>query len=479
MGDSFMSIDINPSIFRAYDIRGEEDKDLTPQIATLIGKSYGTYIQEIKKNKSKISVGRDNRVSSEQLQEAFINGILSTGCDVINIGLSTSPMLYYSVIAWELTGGVNVTGSHNPLGYNGFKMIKEGPLPIAEEEIQQIREKITQENFVKGNGNRQEKTIQTEYFDFLKKEVKILRNLKVVVDAGNGVVGLYVPELLREIGCEVIELYCDLDGTFPNHLPDPEMEENMTDLIEEVIRHKADIGLAYDGDGDRLGFVDEKGRRYESEMILVLLARDFLERYEGERVLLDVKCSQQVFEDIKTHGGRPFFWKTGHSIIKKKMQEDNILLGGEVSGHMFFGESFHGFDDALLASCYLLQYISKSEKTLSEHFKDYQFLPSTPEIKVPCPDEEKFQVVHEVSDFFLSQYPDSLTIDGIRINFPDGWALVRASNTNPYLTIRIEGQSEHALEKIKRIVVEKLRKFPSVTIPEALNLTRTGSGYKD
>ncbi|MFQ6115341.1 MAG: phosphomannomutase/phosphoglucomutase [bacterium] len=463
-----MSVVINPTIFRAYDIRGLEGKDLTPQVAMLIGKSYSTYIQGIQKEKAKIAIGRDNRLGSERLQESFIDGLLSTGSDVIDIGLITSPMLYFAVVKWALSGGVNVTGSHNPVDYNGFKMIRKGPNPIAEAEIQELRRIIEDNAFTTGKGKFQRKEIKSEYFDFLKGEAQIQRKVKAVIDAGNGTAGLYAPELLREIGCDVIELYCDLDGTFPNHLPDPEMKENMIDLEKEVIKQKADLGLAYDGDGDRLGFVNERGRRYESEMILVLLARDFLEKHPGEQILLDVKCSQRVIDDMKAHGGIPILWKTGHSIIKKKMREDNILLGGEISGHMFFGESFYGFDDALLASCYLLQYISKYDKKLSEHFNDFQFLPSTPEIKVPCPDEEKFQVVHEVSKFFLSRYPDSLTIDGIRINFPDGWALVRASNTNPYLTMRIEGQSEQALEKIKGIVVKKLREFPSVTIPEAL-----------
>ncbi|HEC67013.1 MAG TPA: phosphomannomutase/phosphoglucomutase [bacterium] len=475
-----MSVGINPTIFRAYDIRGLEGKDLTPQVAMLIGKSYSTYIQGIQKEKAKIAIGRDNRLGSERLQESFIDGLLSTGSDVIDIGLSTSPMLYFAVVKWALSGGVNVTGSHNPVGYNGFKMIRKGPNPIAETEIQELRRIIEDNAFTKGKGKFRRKEIKSEYFDFLGSEVQIQRGkIKAVIDAGNGTAGIYVPELLREIGCDVIELYCDLDGTFPNHLPDPEIEENMIDLKREVIKHKADVGLAYDGDGDRLGFVDESGHRYESEMLLLLLARDFLEKHPGEKILLDVKCSQKVIDDIKTHGGIPILWKTGHSIIKKKMREDNILLGGEISGHMFFGKSFYGFDDALLASCYLLQYISKYDKKLSEHFSDFQFLPSTPEIKVPCPDEEKFQVAQEVSKFFVAQYPNSLTIDGIRINFPEGWALVRASNTNPYLTVRIEGQSEQALQKIKKIVTEKLQEFPSVTIPKSLKLTGGTNSHED
>lgn len=464
---------LNPTIFRAYDIRGVEGRDLTPEVAVLIGKAFGTFLQKSQKTKSdiKIAIGQDNRLMSGQLKEAFIKGLITTGCSAIDIGLSPSPVLYFSAVKWGLSGGVNVTGSHNPLGYNGFKMIRKGPTPVAEEDIQELKRIIMSGTFAMGKGNLQEKNIKSEYFDCLKQQVKIQRKIKVVVDAGNGIGGMYSPELLRQVGCEVVELYCDLDGTFPNHLPDPEMEENMVDLKREVINNNADVGVAYDGDGDRIGFVDEKGKHYEADLLLILLARDFLEKHPGERIILDVKCSQNVINDIKKHGGVPFMWKTGHSLIKKKMQEENILLGGEISGHMFFGENFFGFDDALLASCYLLQILSNSNKKLSEHFYDLPLFHSTPEIKVPCPDEDKFQVVSEVVKFFLSRYPDSITIDGIRVNFPEGWALIRASNTNPYLTVRFEAQSNQALHKIMKIITEKLCEFPCVTIPDSLKQT--------
>ena len=457
---------LNPSIFRAYDIRGIVGTDLIPEIATLIGKSYGTYIQRI--SGKEVACGCDNRESSEELQKAFINGVRSTGCNVIDLGIVLSPMSYFAVAKWNLSGGANITGSHNPVEYNGFKMTKRGAAPVAEEEIEELRRIIEANMFTKGFGDLMQKSIKTEYFEFLKKGIKPSRKIKVVVDAGNGTAGIYAPELLREIGCEVVELYCNSDGTFPNHLPDPEMEENLIDLKNEVLKHEADLGLAYDGDGDRIGFVDETGKHYEADLLLILLAREFLQQYPGEKVLFDVKCSQNVYDDIKANGGIPILSKTGHSLIKKKMREENILFGGEISGHMFFKENGLVIDDALRASCLLLHILTKDERKLSDHFKGLRQFYSTPEIKVPCPDEEKFEVVKSVSKFFLSQYRDSITIDGIRIIFTEGWALIRVSNTNPYLTLRFEALSPKSLTHIKQIVLKKLKEYPCVTIPKNL-----------
>ncbi|MBN2543554.1 phosphomannomutase/phosphoglucomutase [bacterium] len=463
-----MSLKINTAIFRAYDIRGIEDEDLTFDVVEAIGKAFGTYLQRIQEGKTTVAVGRDNRLGSEKLQKALMQGLLSTGADVMDIGLSTSPKLYFTTAYLELSGGVNITGSHNPIGYNGFKMIRKGPYPVAEDEIQNLRQMIENEDFIKGEGALSKREIKREYFDFLKKDINVQRRMKVVVDTGNGVAGLFAPEFLTELGCEIIGLYTELDGTFPHHLPDPEMAEYVVDLINEVKKQHADLGIAFDGDGDRLGMVDENGKRYEADLLLMLLARDFLKRNPGEKIVVDVKCSQNVIDDIKAHGGKPVIWRTGHSIIKKKMREDGILLGGEVSGHMFFGGKFYGFDDAMLAAAYLLEILSKSDKKLSEHFEGMELMPSTPEIKLPCPDDKKFGVVDKISDYFHKLYPDSLTIDGIRIDFPNGWALIRPSNTNPYLTLRMQGKSEAALKEIQSIVVRKLKEYPSITIPEKL-----------
>ncbi len=451
--------DLNPHIFRAYDIRGLDQRDLTVEVARLIGQAYGTYIQRL--DGPRIVVGRDNRLSSEALQQAFIAGAASSGCHVTDIGLSLSPVLYFAVNQWGADGGANITGSHNPKGHNGFKMTRRRAVPISGEEIQVLRRMIGDFDFAGGAGSTRQRPILDEYVAERSEQLGFETDLKVVVDAGNGTAGLYAPPLLRNLGCSVTELYCELDGNFPNHLPDPEMEENTEDLQRLVKEEGADLGLAYDGDGDRVGFVDEQGQRYESDLLLMLLARDFLSRRPGERVLLDVKCSQVVIDDIRKNGGIPVLWKSGHSLIKKKMLADGIDLGGEISGHMFFRLGSAVYDDALLASCHLL-HIASTGGALSRQLADLPKTCSTPELKVSCPDAEKFGVVEEVAKHFKQLYPDSVTIDGIRIQFDEGWALVRASNTSTYLTLRFESATEQGLEKIKRIVRDKLAQFKSV-----------------
>lgn len=455
---------VNAEIFRAYDIRGRVGEDITPDIANLIGRGYGTYIRRARGKV--VAVGRDNRLakySSAELQEAFIGGALSTGCDVVQIGISTSPLLYFAVAYWNLDGGVNVTGSHNSLEYNGFKLVARHAQPIASAEIQSIRNIIEREDFATGSGHLSSRSSKLEYFTELGKKFCLQRPIKIVVDAGNGVAGLFAPDILRQIGCEVVELFCDPDGRFPNHLPDPEMEENVVQLKASVVTNGAALGLALDGDGDRLGLVDERGTKYESDYILILLARDFLQRHPSAKVIVDVKCSQNVIDDIKVHNGEPYIYKSGHSLIKKKMREDGILLAGEASGHMFFAEDYYGFDDAVFAACRVAEIISKSEKPVSAHFANLPRLYSTPELRLPCPDSEKFRVVDEIVKYFSSKY-DALTIDGIRINFVEGWALIRASNTSPYLTVRIEAKTKGRFEEIERIVFGKLAEFPSVSL---------------
>ena len=303
-----------------------------------------------------------------------------------------------------------------------------------------------------------------EYFDAITARVTLARRLKVVVDAGNGIAGSFAPELLRRLGAEVVELYCESDGTFPNHLPDPEMEENTRDLVAKVLETGADIGLAYDGDADRVGVVDERGRRHEADLILALLARDLLTRHPGAPVVFDVKCSQALVDDVLAHGGQPVMWKTGHSHLKRKMREDGILLGGEVSGHMFFGENWYGVDDGILASCKILELIARDPRPVSAHFDGLPHFHSTPELKAPCPDDKKFAVIAELAADFKRRY-ESIDIDGVRILFPDGWGLVRASNTNPYLTLRFEGKSAAAVDRMKAEVYTALRRYPFIELP--------------
>ena len=452
---------IDAGVFRAYDVRGKVGEGITTELAELLGRAFGTYIGE--EGDRQVAVGRDNRLSGEELKDALVRGLVSTGCTVYDIGLSTSPALYFASAHWGLPGGVNVTGSHNPLDENGFKFVVEGARPIAGDELLEIKKIIDAGSFRSGEGRVEQRAIKPEYLDRLKTAAKLTRPFRVVVDTGNGVAGLFAPELLREIGCEVTELYCELDGRFPNHLPDPQMPENVVDLQAKVRETGADLGLAFDGDGDRLGVIDEKGERHEADYIGMLLARGLLEEQPGAKVILDIKTSQPVIDDIKAHGGEPIVWMTGHSLIKIKMREIQAPFAGESSGHMFYSEHFYS-DDALFAACKLLTFLSKSDIPFTEHLQGISRWYTTSELRVPCPDDRKVAVVEAVASYLRDRYP-SVEIDGIRSTFPDGWALVRASNTGPNLTLRFEAKSADGLEAIRDEVLGVLRKH--VAVPES------------
>jgi phosphomannomutase / phosphoglucomutase len=454
--------ELNPYIFRAYDVRGKVDIDITPPVFEQVGRAYGTLVR--RKGGRTVALGMDNRLSSAPLKEAFAGGLLSTGVDVVDIGINHTPLLYFATAHWKLDGGATVTGSHNPVTDNGVKMVHAGAAPLTEDEIQGLLATIRSGDFERGDGTRTRRDPKEDYFGAITSRITLARKLRVVVDAGNGVAGLFAPELLRRLGCEVVELYCESDGAFPNHLPDPEMEENVRDLIAKVLETRADIGIAYDGDADRMGIVDERGQRHEADLILALLARDLLTRHPGAEIVFDVKSSQVLVDDIKAHGGRPVMWKTGHSHLKQKMREDGILLGGEVSGHMFFAENWYGVDDGILASCKFLELVARGSGPVSAHFESLPHLFATPELKAPCPDDKKFQVVAEMAREFKGRY-ETIAIDGARIIFPDGWGLVRASNTNPYLTLRFEGKTAKSVEQMKSKVFEALRRYPFVTLP--------------
>ena len=453
---------INPFIFRAYDVRGKAGIDVTPEVFEQVGRAYGTLVR--RRGGRRLALGMDNRTTSPPLKESFASGLLSTGVDAVDIGINHTPLLYFAVAHWGLDGGATITGSHNPVSDNGVKMVHAGAAPLAEDEIQGLLATIRTSGFAHGRGTRTAADPREEYFGAITGSVELARPLRVVVDAGNGVAGLFAPELLRRLGCEVDELYCESDGTFPNHLPDPEMEENVRDLVARVLEVGADVGIAYDGDADRMGVVDERGRRHEADLVLALLARDLLARPPGARIVFDVKCSQVLVDDVRAHGGQPVMWKTGHSHLKRKMREDGILLGGEVSGHLFFGENWCGVDDGILASCKFLEICSRGRETVSRHFDTLPHLYNTPELKAPCPDERKFEVVAELAHAFKGRY-ETIDIDGARIVFPQGWGLVRASNTNPYLTLRFEGRSQAAVDEMKGIVYGALRRYPFVTLP--------------
>jgi phosphomannomutase/phosphoglucomutase len=454
---------LNPHIFRAYDVRGRVGSDINPEVFRRIGQAYATLIRRA--GGRRIAVGQDNRTSSQGLKAAFVAGVRAAGADVVDIGIVTTPILYFATAHWKLDGGANITGSHNPIEYNGVKMVHRGAAPLSEDEIQRLRSMVEAEDYERGQGALETRSPREDYFATVQGLVTLRRRLKVVADAGNGIAGVYGPELLRRLGCEVIELHCESDGSFPNHLPDPEDPENVVDLQARVVEVGADAGVAWDGDADRVGIIDERGHRHEADLILVLLARDLLARHPGAKVVFDVKSSQSLVDDIRKRGGLPVMWKTGHSHLKRKMRDDGILLGGEVSGHMFFAENYYGVDDGILAACKIMEIAARSAAPLSHLFDSVPHLQATPELKALCPDAEKFRVIAELSRELKQRY-ETIDIDGARVLFPSGgWGLVRASNTNPYLTLRFEAKTEGEIDEMKRVIYGALERYPFVTVP--------------
>src|SRR5215467_16255266 len=453
---------LNPHVFRAYDVRGLVGSDINPDVFRQVGQAYATLIR--RNGGRRIAVGRDNRLSSNELKVGFVEGVRAAGVDVLDIGESTTPLLYFATAHWQMDGGANITGSHNPIEYNGVKMVHPGAAPLSEDEIQTLRAIAERADYESGAGELTERSPRDDYFDTIAGMISPSRRLRVVVDAGNGVAGLYAPALLRRLGCEVIELFCESDGRFPNHLPDPEDEHNVEDLKAKVVETGADLGIAYDGDADRVGVIDDRGQRHEADLILILLARDLLARHPGAKIVFDVKSSQALVDDIRQHGGVPIMWKTGHSHLKRKMRDDQILLGGEVSGHMFFGENYYGVDDGILAAAKILEIVARATGPASALFDSIPHLRATPELKAPCPDGEKFRVVEQVARELKQRY-ETIDTDGARVIFPGrGWGLVRASNTNPYLTLRFEARTDRDIEEMKREIYAVLSHHP-VTLP--------------
>jgi phosphomannomutase/phosphoglucomutase len=450
-------VTVNPQIFREYDIRGVVEKDLTPEIVRLLGQTYGTYM--IEKGLRDISVGRDCRLSSDEFRDALLEGILSTGCDVTDIGVCPTPVFYFSLFHLKKDGGMMITASHNPADFNGFK-VAVGNQTIFGEELQNLRRRLERGNFARGQGARATYEIVAPYLQTILKDISIARPITVAVDGGNGTAGPITSTLLKNLGCHVLELYCEMDGRFPNHHPDPTVPDYLTDLIDTVTREKAEIGLAYDGDGDRLGVVDRDGEIIWGDRLLILFAREILKSHPGATIISEVKASQTLYEDVARHGGKPLMWKTGHSLIKSKMKETGALLAGEMSGHLFFADRYFGYDDAIYASCRLLEILAKYRKGALELIDDVPKMVSTPEIRVSCPDEKKFQIVDKVRDHFSKAY-EVIDIDGARILFQDGWGLVRASNTGPVLVLRFEAKDSSSLETIKQKVEGTLNELLS------------------
>jgi phosphomannomutase/phosphoglucomutase len=459
------------TIFREYDIRGIVGEDLTPDLTELIGKAFGTTLR--RKNLHRIAVGRDGRESSPVLYDRLVRGISSAGIGVTDIGVCPTPLLYFALYQLPIDGGAMITASHNPSEYNGFKLCI-GKETIYGEDLQTIRRLIESRDFETGPPPPfQSEEIIPRYLDFMKQHFKSDdgRGIKVVVDSGNAMGALAGPAALKAMGCDVIELYSELDSRFPNHHPDPTVAENLGDLIKSVRSHRADLGIAYDGDADRIGVVDERGEILWGDQLLILFAREVLRHQPGAMILSEVKASQIFYDDVIKQGGRTLMWKAGHSLIKSKMREVGAALAGEMSGHVFFADRYFGYDDAIYAGCRLVEILAKGRKPLSGLLSDLPKKSSTPEIRRDCPDDRKFEVVRKLKERFeaLRFHPSSdsmpirdlITLDGVRVVFEDGWGLVRASNTQPALVLRFEAGSPERMDRIRRLVEAELaRIFP-------------------
>jgi len=448
-------VEINPQIFREYDIRGIVDKDLTLDVVETLGAGIGTYFRQNQKKET--ALGRDCRLSSPAFSEAMTKGLISTGCRVIDLGIIPTPLLYFSIFYKKYGAGVIITGSHNPPSHNGFKIML-GEEALYGETIQEIYSIIKNNKFLKEKeGSKSSYNIVPEYKDYILKNIRLEKKLKVVIDAGNGTAGVVACPILKKMGCEVIELYCEMDGNFPHHHPDPLLPDAMQDLVKKVLETKADLGIAYDGDGDRIGAVDDRGNIVWGDQLMVVFSRDILASHPGAAIISEVKASKVLYDEIEKLGGRPIMWKTGHSLIKKKVKEEKALLAGEMSGHIFFADRFFGFDDAIYSSARLLEILSRSDKKLSQMLADLPQTFHTPEIRVYASDEVKFKIVEEVKKELSSKYP-VIDIDGVRAIYPKGWGLVRASNTQAVLVLRFEAETQEDLEAIRKDVQGALEK---------------------
>jgi phosphomannomutase/phosphoglucomutase len=448
---------VRREIFREYDIRGIDGKDLTEETVELLGLGIGTMMR--RQGRSRIALGRDCRPSSDRFRDALIAGMTATGASVIDIGVAPTPLLYYSIYELETEGGVMITGSHNPPEYNGFKVCI-GHDSVYGDQIQEIYRIIESGDFARGMGHASTADVMAPYRRFILDQIKLPRGIRVAMDCGNGTACLIAPDLVAALGCEVTRLFCEMDGTFPNHHPDPTVVENMKDLQTAVKSAKLELGIAFDGDADRIGVVSDAGKIIWGDMLLILYAREILKHQPAATFISEVKCSMNLFRDIEKHGGRAIMWKTGHSLIKAKMKEEKAVLAGEMSGHMFFADRYFGYDDAIYAACRLLELLAHSPKPLSQMLSDIPPAFVTPEIRVQCDDDKKFEVVERVKTVFRNSH-EVIDVDGARILFPSGWGLVRASNTQDVLVMRFEADSQENLDAICSQVEEAVRRAKS------------------
>lgn len=441
-------------VFREYDIRGICPEELNEETVRPLGLAVGTYYRE--QGVSRISLGRDCRLSSPDLSRWLSAGLLETGLEVVDVGMVPTPLLYFSLHHLDVQGGVQITGSHNPPEFNGFKVCL-GAASIYGEEIQKLRRILEAGRFRRGEGKLETADVIDPYLAYLAENLEpgdIPR--KVVVDAGNGTGGMVAPGIYENMGVEVIPLFCEPDGRFPNHHPDPTVPGNLEALISKVRETGADLGIGFDGDADRIGVVDHEGNIIWGDQLMILFSRDLLERHPGAVIIGEVKCSQVLYDDIEKHGGRGIMWKAGHSLIKSKMKEEGALLAGEMSGHLFFAERYFGFDDAIYAGARLLEILTRKRPGVREMLADVPRMVNTPEIRMDCPDEKKKEIVASMVEAFKKDYR-VIDVDGARVLFDGGWGLVRASNTQPVLVLRFEADNEKRLEEIRTLFMERLR----------------------
>lgn len=445
---------MNPGIFREYDIRGVVGEDFTLEEVERLGRAYGTYLMA--RGGRKVALGRDCRISSPGIRDSLVEGMRRCGLEILDVGLCPTPVLYFAIRHLGADGGLMITASHNPPEYNGFKVCV-GPDTIFGRQLQELRELMDGGPLASGAGSVRLCNVIDAYCDRLRSDIRLHRPVRVAVDAGNGTGGLAAGPLLRQLGCQARELYFEPDGLFPNHHPDPTVPENLSFLREAVLREGLELGVAFDGDADRLGVVDENGEVIPGDMLMIIFAREILKERPGAKFIGEVKCSQRMYDQIRAMGGEAIMWKTGHSLIKDKMKREGAVLAGEMSGHLFFADRYFGYDDAIYAACRLLEVVSSGPKSLSSFLKDLPPAVATPEIRVPCPDEVKFQLVERTKEILRKEH-DTVDIDGVRVVFPDGWGLVRASNTSPVLVLRFEARTPRRLEEIQSTVQGALDK---------------------
>lgn len=454
---------IPKEIFRAYDIRGIVGEGFTPDNIYTIGLAIGS--ETLERGENIIAIGRDGRLSGPELLQAMEAGILASGCNVVNIDEATTPVLYYAAAIMESQSGAMLSGSHNPPNYNGIKIVISGET-LYDDAIQKLYKRIVTQDFKLGTGKSEKIEIIDDYMQRIVSDVKLSRALKVVVDCGNGAGGLVAPKLFRMLGCEVTELYCEVDGNFPHHQPDPAVPANLQDLIALVKTKQADVGLAFDGDADRVGVITEKGEIIAADRLLMLFAIDFLSRHPGATTIFDVKCTRHLTEEIIKHGGVPLMYKTGHSLIKAKMKEIGALLAGEMSGHMFVKERWFGFDDGIYVAARFLEMLASGKKSCSEIFAQLPNSFSTPELKIAIPETQKFSFMKQLVESAVFPGGDINKIDGLRVDYKDGFGLVRPSNTTPCLVMRFEGDTAEALKRIQKAFKEQLLLLdPTLQLP--------------